>query len=156
MGYISNLRSKIGHDPIFMPAASCCIIKNNKILLQKRTDNGDWAVHGGGLELGETFEEGLIRELREELNIKPINPIIFNVYSGEEFHIFYPNQDEVYVIVAIYIVEDYIGEIKVDLNEVSEVRWFDFDNLPENINKADIRPITEVIKYIKERSSWED
>ena len=54
------------------------------------------------------------------------------------------------------LVENYIGEIKIDLNEVSEVRWFEFDNLPENINKADIRPITEVIKYIKERSSWED
>ena len=30
MGYISNLRKKIGHDPIFMPAAACILIKDNK------------------------------------------------------------------------------------------------------------------------------
>ena len=151
MGYINNLRSKIGHDPIFMPAASCCIIKDNKILLQKRTDNGDWAVHGGGLELGETFDEGLRRELKEELNIEPKSFQFFKLYSGEDLHFFYPNQDEVYVVVAIYIVEDYIGEIKVDLNEVSEVKWFDFDNLPNNLNKPDIRPIKEVIEYVRSK-----
>ena len=152
MGYISNLRKKIGHDPIFMPAAACILIKDNKILLQHRTDNGTWAIHGGGLELGETFEEGLTRELKEELNIKPINPKFFNVYSGEDLHVLYPNQDEVYVVVAIYIVEDYVGEINVDLKEVSEVKWFEFDNLPDNINRPDIKPINDVIKYIIERT----
>lgn len=152
MGYIENLRKKVGHDPIFMPASACCLIKNNKILLQKRTDNGNWAIHGGGLELGETFIEGLFRELREELNIKPVNPKFFNVYSGEDLHFFYPNKDEVYVVVAIYLVEDYIGEIKADLNEVSEVKWFEFDKLPDNLNEPDIKPIKDVIRYIKERN----
>ena len=152
MGYIENLRKKVGHNPIFMPAAACCLIKDNKILLQKRTDNGNWAIHGGGLELGETFEEALFRELREELNIKPVNPKFFNVYSGEDLHFFYPNKDEVYVVVAIYLVEDYIGEIKVDLNEVSDVKWFEFDNLPSNLHVPDIRPIKDVIRYIKERN----
>ena len=152
MGYISNLRKKIGHDPIFMPASACVLIKDNKILLQKRTDNGTWAIHGGGLELGETFEEGLFRELQEELNIKPINPVFFNVYSGEDLHFFYPNQDEVYVVVAIYIIEDYDGDLKPDLVELSELKWFEFDKLPNDINKPDIKPINDVIKYIKERN----
>ena len=152
MGYISNLRKKIGHDPIFMPASACVVIKDNKILLQKRTDNGTWAIHGGGLELGETFEEGLFRELQEELNIKPINPVFFNVYSGEDLHFFYPNQDEVYVVVAIYIIEDYDGDLKPDLVELSELKWFEFDKLPNDINKPDIKPINDVIKYIKERN----
>ena len=151
MNYISNLRKKIGHDPIFMPAASCCIVKDNKILLQKRTDNLKWAVHGGGLELGETFLEGLERELQEELNIKPINPKFIDIYSGEDLHFFYPNQDEVYVVVAIYLVKDYLGEINVDEKEVSEVKWFEFDKLPDEINPPDIRPINDIIKYCKNK-----
>ena len=92
MEYISKIRKKIGHDAIFMPAAACCIVKDKKILLQKRVDNGKWATHGGGLEPGETFLEALERELKEELNIKPINPEIVNIYSGKDLHIVYPNK----------------------------------------------------------------
>ena len=149
MSFISDIRKKIGHDPVFMPASAAIIVKDNKILLQHRTDNGAWAIHGGGLEFGEDIIDGLERELREELNIKPINPQMFNVYAGEDLHVKYPNDDEVYVVCTIYIVRDYEGEITPDNDEVSEVKWFDFDNLPENLHKPDIRPIYDVINYLK-------
>ena len=147
--YILNLRKKIGHDPIFMPAAGCGIIKNNKILLQKRSDNGMWALHGGALELGETFLEALKREVKEELNIKVLNPVLINIYSGENCHFKYPNDDEVYVTSCIYLVQDFEGEIEVDNNEVLEVKWFSIDDIPENIYKPDIEPIKDLIAYYK-------
>ena len=86
MGYISNIRKKVGNDAIFMPAAGCCIIKDGKILLQKRSDNNKWAIHGGCLELGENFLEALKREVKEELNVKLINPEFIQIYSGEDMH----------------------------------------------------------------------
>ena len=149
MGFISDVRKKIGHDPIFMPASACVIVKDNKILLQHRTDNGAWAIHGGAMEFGEDVIDGLERELKEELNIKPINPKLFNVYAGENLHIKYPNEDEVYVVGTVYIVEDFEGEIQPDHDEVSEVKWFDFDDLPENLHKPDMQPIFDVINYMR-------
>ena len=149
MGYISEIRRKVGHDSIFMPVAACGIIQNNKILLQKRTDNGKWAVHGGSLELGETFLKALERELKEELNIKPINPEMVNIYSGEDLHFIYPNRDEVFLISTIYLVKEYEGELKLDYGEVSEIRWFDLDKLPNNINDPDIQPIKDIIAYYR-------
>ena len=151
MSWIINLRKKIGHAPVFLPASACLIIKDNKVLLQHRTDNGTWATHGGGLEFGETFEQALIREVNEELHIKPVNPIEFKTYSGKDFHVVYPNKDEVYIVCTMYIVEEYEGEIKPDNNEVSEVKWFDFDNLPENLHAPDVKPIYEMIEYLKNR-----
>jgi ADP-ribose pyrophosphatase YjhB (NUDIX family) len=65
MGYISDIRKKIGHDPVFMPASGCSIVKDHKILLQKRSDNGRWAMHGGALASGETFEEAFLIEVKE-------------------------------------------------------------------------------------------
>lgn len=149
MGYISNMRKKVGHDAIFMPAAGCVIVKDKKILLQKRVDNKKWAVHGGGLELGESFIEGLQREVKEELNVKPINPELVNVYSGKDLHFIYPNNDEVYAISAIYIVREYEGELKVDEKEVAELKWFDINKLPENIHEPDIKPIMDIKERLK-------
>ena len=147
MGYISDIRRKVGHDAVFMPAAACGIIKDDKILLQKRTDNGKWAIHGGSLELGETFLEALERELKEELNIKPINPEMVDIYSGEDLHFIYPNRDEVFLISTIYLVKEYEGELKLDYGEVSEIKWFDLDKLPNNIHDPDIQPIKDIIAY---------
>ena len=149
MNYISEIRKKVGHDPVFMPAVGCVIIKNGKILLQKRTDNGAWAEHGGALDLGETYLDALNRELKEEINVTPINPIQVNTYSGEEMHFFYPNQDEVYVVSVVYLVENYEGELKADLEEVSELQWFDIDNMPSNIHKPDVHSIKDAIELYK-------
>ena len=54
------------------PTATLICPKNNKILLVKRAFNpgkGTWNLPGGFLELGETFEEGAKRELKEETNL---------------------------------------------------------------------------------------
>lgn len=149
MGYISEIRKKVGHDAVFMPVAACGIIQNNKMLLQKRTDDGTWAIHGGSIELGETFIEALEREIKEELNIKPINPQEIGIYSGEDQHVFYPNGDEVYVVSAIYLVTEFEGELKPDEDEVSELKWFDINELPNNIHTPDIKIIDDLINYYK-------
>ena len=153
MGYITEIRKKIGHDIMFMPASGGCIIQKNKILLQRRKDNGTWAMHGGSLEIGETFEEALYRELKEELNIVPKNPQFINVYSGKELIFTYPNQDRVCAISAAYLIEEYDGKIKIDQNEVSEVKWFDLENIPINLNPPDVLPIKDIIHYYIEKKN---
>ena len=151
MGYISKIREKVGHDPVFMPCVGCVIVKDNQILLQKRTDNGKWATHGGSMELGETFLDCLNRELKEELNIKVINPKVINIYTGEDMHYTYPNGDEVYMICTVYLVDEFIGNMKVDNKEVSEVKWFDIDKLPKNVHDPDVKVLEDVIRILKYR-----
>ena len=149
MDYVEYIRKKIGNDAIFLPASGCAIIQNNKILLQKRTDNKKWGLHGGYMNLGETSLETLNRELKEELNIIPLNPELINVYSGEDLHVFYPNNDEVYSVVTLYLVEEFEGSLKPFEKEVEEVEWFEFDNLPDDINECDIKMIGDVILFYK-------
>lgn len=47
------------------------IFKDNKVLLIKESD-GRWSLPGGGLEVGESFESGIKRELIEEIGINAI------------------------------------------------------------------------------------
>ena len=149
MSYISDIRKKVGHSPVFMPFAACVIIKNNKILLQKRTDDGTWAFHGGSLELGETFREALDRELYEELHIKPVNPKMICVCSGKENYHVYPNGDQTYPVGVLYLVTSYKGKITPDKEEVSEAKWFPLDNLPDNIFEADKAFLPQVLSFYK-------
>ncbi|HLT00173.1 MAG TPA: NUDIX domain-containing protein [Acholeplasma sp.] len=130
MGYISDLRKFVGHKPLIMVTAAGIIIKDHKILLQKRADLNLWAIHGGALEIGETIEDTLVREIKEEIGIKPTNYQFYKVFSGENFRIEYPNKDIVYLVDNIFIVTDFEGEIKIDQSEVTEVKWFNLTDIP--------------------------
>ncbi len=45
------------------------LVKNNKILVQRDKDGNEYALPGGHIKIGETLEDGLIREYKEETGI---------------------------------------------------------------------------------------
>lgn len=143
--YLKSVREKVGHMPIFVPSACLIIYKDGKVLLQKRADNQKWDMHGGYIEPNETIIETLNREMKEELNIKPINPELMGIYSGYNK---YPNEDEVYLFRTCFICTEYEGEISFNDNEVLEVQWFDVDNLPNNIHECDRDVLEDIKKYV--------
>lgn len=119
--------------------------KNNRILLQLRKDNNCWGLAGGSLEIGETLEEVAKRELYEETGLVAKKLKLFNVFSGKEFYYKYPNGDEVYNVIAAYVCTDFEGEIKMDENEVQDLRFFHLGELPTNISPPDMPIIQEYI-----------
>ena len=146
--YIKELRSKIGHMAIFSPVVTLIVYKDGKILLQKREDNGCWAIHGGGIEPGEKYMDALKREIKEELNIIPKNPILLGIYSGEELFNTYPNGDKVYVLNHVFFCDEYDGEINFNDGEVKELKWFDLKELPDNLFKVNKPIINDIQKFI--------
>ena len=70
MDYIHDLRKIIGPRKIILNCAGALIIRDNKILFQRRTDNGKWGLIGGLLEMNETYEEAALREIREETGLE--------------------------------------------------------------------------------------
>ena len=57
MGYILDLRRKVGHERLIMVGAGVLPYRDGKLLLQRRRDNDFWADHGGSLEPGEELEQ---------------------------------------------------------------------------------------------------
>lgn len=70
MDYIHDLRKIIGPRKIILNCAGALIIRDDRILFQRRTDNGRWGLIGGLLEMNETYEQAALREIREETGLE--------------------------------------------------------------------------------------
>jgi len=55
---------------------------DGRVLVIKRQDNGQWQAPGGVLELGETFEEGVRREVLEETGVVVAVDRLTGVYKN--------------------------------------------------------------------------
>ena len=134
MSYISKIREKIGHELLIYLGAGVIVYSDEKILLQKRKDNGTWALHAGGIEVGEELEETARRELFEETGLKAGKLELLGIYSGQDRFITYPNMDQVYMPGLYYICRDFTGSLRPQMSEVEE-----FVDL-HTVNEGEISP----------------
>lgn len=137
MGYIMNLREKIGHSPLIGVGATTLVFNNkNELLLNLRSDTNTWGIPGGSKELNETLEECAVRELKEETNINVNDLELITVLSGKEYYFKYPNEDELDCVIALYKVSNYEGKLNINDKESKELKFFSLDNLPELESRA--------------------
>jgi mutator protein MutT len=142
MGYVSDLRAVVGCRPLILVAAGALILdEQGRLLLQRRADDGSWDLPGGALELGESVEEAVRREVREETGLEIGEMALFGVFSGPEMFHTYPNGDQAYFVCVVYLTEDVVGELKCS-SEGSALRFFSLDEVPTELAAAN-RPIIE-------------
>lgn len=154
MGYITKLREKIGHETIIMPCA-CLFLHdgNGNILLQKRKDDGLWGYHGGAIEIDESVDDALKREIHEELNITLNSYSLLDIYSGRQYHHIYPNGDEVSSIDIVYVSNDWNGKITKQDDEIDALRWFPYNELPELVTENLKQPMRDFINQFIDKKS---
>ena len=130
--YIKQIREKVGHMPLVLSVAGCLILdEHDRVLLQHRTDDHLWSPPGGAVELGETVEDTVRREVFEETGLQLNEFHLFKIYSGESQHHIYPNGDEAYFVNIVYISRDYIGDPTSNDHESKEVSFWDLKHLPD-------------------------
>jgi 8-oxo-dGTP pyrophosphatase MutT (NUDIX family) len=84
MNYMRMLRQYVGTDPIILQGAAVILLnKKGEILLQKRADDGLWGIPGAGMELGDSFEETAMKEVKEETGLTLKSTKLFSLFSGK-------------------------------------------------------------------------
>ncbi|MFJ8440489.1 NUDIX hydrolase [Kitasatospora griseola] len=128
-----------------VPAASVVVVGDDgRVLLQRRADNGMWALPGGVMEIGESLAGCGVRETREETGLDIEITGIVGTYTNPG-HVFAYDDGEVRQEFSICLLgRPAGGELQVS-DESFEVGWF----TPE---QADGLSMTSSIR--KRLSDW--
>jgi ADP-ribose pyrophosphatase YjhB (NUDIX family) len=118
------------HSPDAPPATSMVpsvnvVVSNEagEILLIRRSDNGNWAVPGGAIDLGESLPAAAVRETREESGIDCEITGLTGTYTDPQHVILYTSNGEVRQEFSIVLTARATGGQLTPSSESSDVRW---------------------------------
>jgi ADP-ribose pyrophosphatase YjhB (NUDIX family) len=107
-----------------VPAAVAVVAREDgAVLLIRRTDNGNWALPGGAIEMNESVAGAAIRETFEETGIRVEVTGLLGVYSDPGHVIHFTSNDEVRREFSVVLTARPVGGEPTASPESSEVRW---------------------------------
>jgi ADP-ribose pyrophosphatase YjhB (NUDIX family) len=116
----------------YVGASYLFLIKDNKILLQRRFQtgfqDGNYGVPSGHLDGGETAKEGCVREIKEEIGID------LKVEDLDVVHVMFRKATDDERIDFFMTASSYGGEVRnCEPHKCDDLSWFPLDDLPENV-----------------------
>jgi NAD+ diphosphatase len=116
--------------PVIAPAIIVAVVKGQEILLARarRFTARFYSVLAGFVEAGETFEECVRREIKEEVGLDVDNIAYFGNQPWP-----FPNS-----LMVAFTAEYAGGEIIIDTAEIVDAQWYTADKLPEVPRKGTI------------------
>jgi ADP-ribose pyrophosphatase YjhB (NUDIX family) len=107
-----------------VPAVNVVVVNDaGEILLIRRTDNGNWALPGGAIDLGESVAQAAVRETLEESAIECAITGLVGIYSDPRHVILYTSNGEARQEFSIVLTACPLGGQPTPSSESSEVRW---------------------------------
>jgi 8-oxo-dGTP pyrophosphatase MutT (NUDIX family) len=107
-----------------VPSANVIVVNDKgEILMICRTDNGNWAVPGGGMDLGESITDAAIRETLEETGITCQITGLVGIYTNPRHVILYTSNGEVRQEFSIVFTARPTGGELRPSSESSEPQW---------------------------------
>ncbi|SDI27729.1 ADP-ribose pyrophosphatase YjhB, NUDIX family [Sinosporangium album] len=119
------------HDDPDAPAANSMVPSVNVVvvndagdlLMIHRTDNDNWAVPGGAIDLGESLTDAAVRETREETGIDCEITGLVGIYTDPRHVIYYTSDGEARQEFSIMLTARPVGGQPTTSTESREVRW---------------------------------
>lgn len=127
---------KRGVDFIGVNCVFVCHDGKGNVLINKRSEKcrdeqGRWDFGGGAMEFGESFDETVRREVMEEYGVEPITvgyvttKNVLREHNGRQTH---------WIKNLHWVLVDRDQVKNNDLEKISELGWFTFENLPQPLH----------------------
>ena len=81
--FVDSTGRTLSKAPDEVRPGACAVIFDDagKVLLERRSDNGFWGLPGGAVEVGESVEQAVVREVMEETGLRVDVKRLIGVYS---------------------------------------------------------------------------
>ncbi|CAM3387095.1 NUDIX hydrolase [Stackebrandtia soli] len=127
--FIVALRSKIGHDLLWLPSVTAVVFDaDGRVLLVRRSDNGAWTLVTGCTDPGEQPADAAIREVFEETGVRAVPEALIGVEATPPGVC--ANGDRVQWMDVAFRCRHVDGEARVNDDESVDVAWFDPADAP--------------------------
>jgi ADP-ribose pyrophosphatase YjhB (NUDIX family) len=115
---------RLGKEGKIRVGCSAAILdERGRILLTRRTDNGQWCLPGGALESGESAAEACEREVLEETGLRVRVKRLVGVYSHPDQLVVYPDGNKAFIVALHFTAEVIGGELGMS-NETTDYGYF--------------------------------
>ncbi|GHF70149.1 NUDIX hydrolase [Streptomyces mashuensis] len=127
--FLQELRAAVGPTLLWMPGVSAIVLDDeDRVLLGRRADTGQWSIIGGIPEPGEQPAAALVREVYEETAVRCVPERLLLVEALKP--VTYPNGHVCQYMDICFLARAVGGEARVNDDESLEVGWFAPDALP--------------------------
>lgn len=129
---IDYLNDPKAPDPTSLVPSVNVVVEDDAdaVLLIRRTDNDNWALPGGAMDLGETLVDAAVRETLEETGIEVAVTGLVGIYTSPHHVILYTSNGEVRQEFSVVFRARQIGGSPTTSSESSEVAWMTPDKIP--------------------------
>jgi len=114
---------RIGATATLGIGAAVAVHDGDRLLLTRRSDNGEWCLPGGGMDAGERPAETAEREVLEETGLTVRVTELLGVYSDPDVIVVYPDGNRRQIVGVLFRAEQVEGTAGLS-DEVTEVGWF--------------------------------
>lgn len=105
------------------------------VLMIRRSDNGRWALPGGGHDVGESISTTVVREAKEETGIDVVVESLSGIYTDPDHIMVYDDGEARQQFSICFRARPVGGELSTS-NETTDVRWVS----PADIRELDVHP----------------
>lgn len=125
--------------------AAAVFDEEGRLLLHRRTDNGNWALPGGTLEMGESADQCVVREVKEETGFDVEVVRLIGIYSDPSHTtITYPDGNTVSYMSALFECRCLGGAATLN-DESSAIAWCDPENLPQPFHPGHVPRVLDAL-----------